>query len=197
LIVVGTSDISAIAERIQRARVEVERMGACPLSPNFYEGLGAIYEDLYVHISEIEEEINRGNYSVLLRVKEDLDKVKAESEALKSVIKDKCSPFLVAGDDLHAECECPKGTCSGLFCRCTGDGGCWSILGNDNGKGRSNEGGYAPLDNDEMGSIRSSSGIVTVYDVSGRIVGNSMVTLEPGIYFVRYRNGSFNRVMIR
>ncbi len=77
LIVVGASDISAIAERIRQARVEVERMGVCPLSPNFYEGLGEIYEDLYVHISEIEEEINRGNYSVLLSVKEDLDKVKS------------------------------------------------------------------------------------------------------------------------
>ncbi len=48
-----------------------------------------------------------------------------------------------------------------------------------------------------MGDIRPSNGIVAVYDVSGRIVGNSTVTLEPGIYFVRYGNGSFRRVMIR
>lgn len=195
LLVAGAGDIFAIADRLHRMRVKVEKMEVCPLSPKFWDGLGAIYEDLYLHMAELEKAASHGNYLALFAAREGLKKVEAESKALEKVIKDKCSPFLASGNELYAECACPGGTCSGLFCKCTSDGGCWAIFGNTEEKDK-NE-GYAPMNKNEKASSPQPDRVSAIYDVSGRIVGTSLGTLKHGIYFVKYSDGSFRRVIVR
>lgn len=147
-----------------------------------------MYEDLYLEMMKVEDEVKRWNLIALIRAKGELEKVKYETETLEKTIRSLCSPFLTSSDQLYTKCSCPSGTCSGLFCMCTDNGSCWAIFGDKK------ETGYNPIEKDDLALN------AVVYDVSGRVVSRGAFnesTLKPGIYFVKYADGDIRKIVVR
>jgi len=195
----SAASLPELANRLHAIRTKVEKGGSCPLSPDFWMELGGIYQQLYYHMMDVESNVKKGNPSVLLNIQKDLKLIENETKALENAVKDLCAPFLVAGNELYAECQCPKGTCSGAFCMCTSSGSCWAIFGNDSQNG-SSESGELNRSLERSSDILSQIGTYKVYNVEGRLLysGGSLPSdLATGIYFVRYPSGEVKHLLVR
>ncbi|NPB04093.1 MAG: hypothetical protein GXO39_06750 [Thermotogae bacterium] len=195
----STASLPELANRLHTVGVKAENGGVCPLSPDFWMELGEIYQQLYYHMMNVEANVKKGNPSVLFNVQKELKLVENETKALESTVKDLCSPFLLTGSELYAECSCPEGTCSGAFCMCTSNGSCWAIFGNDSQSG-SNESGELNRSLEWNLEAAFQTGRYEVYNVEGHLLysdGSLPHDLATGIYFVRYPSGEVKRLLVR
>jgi len=205
-ILIGTAGLADIYEKVVALKEEVKSTNTCDMDKSF-EALAEYINEAVRRMDEVVSTNNTTLISVYASENgEYLRKIGYEAVEISDILLSRCRPwyrllrpFYLSGIGnpeygTEAVCKCPHGTCEGLICGCTKDGGCWAIFSKNNGNFQ-----VGTSTNPNTNTSRDAN--VVVYDVLGRVVYRgdykNLRGLKKGVYYVKSADGSYKKLIVK